>query len=688
MRAVQLICQCFAALRIVGLPGFIAFLFATLMTACSNNPYPPTQDNEKVLYSSYSNAPKTLDPAKAYTTTASIITDNVFDTLLEYHYRARPYRLIPGLSKVIPKPTTDSDGKTAFRFPIREDVEFHEDPCFPPNPALDGRRTRTVTAADFAFQLMRIADPKLNSPIRSNFTKIDGFASFTQRLKQLRESEKAFILMPAHEQYRMAGGIAGVRANRKLELEIRLTEADPQILYWFALPFTTPQAWEAIAYYDGQNGRTHLADHPVGTGPFKLTTYDKQFRMILERNPYWYGKKHPDAPGATMPAEGDPNDVSSGVIDARSVGQSVPFLQRIEYRREKESIPVFNKLLQGYYDGGGIIKESFDTVIQNDRLSPEMKNMGMRLSKTIEPSISYIGFNMLDPVVGAKAGSRSRKLRQAMSLVIDSKRYLELFKNNRGVPAQSPLPPGLFGYDPDYKNPYRQVDIAKAKALLAEAGYTGGIDPDTGQPLKLTFDAGNPSSRAKLIYEFFVDAWRQLGIDVSIAATNYTQFQDKVRKGSYQIYTWGWLADYPDPENFLFLLQGAMARSLGNGPNSANFQNTEYDRLFELMKDRTNDNERLRIISQMRDIVERERPWIELHHSEAYQLSHGWLKNAKAMGIFVKYYKYYDVDVDAGARAKLRKTWNNPVMWPAYLLILLLIAVIVPGIVTFYKERQ
>jgi len=656
------------------------------LAACSNNPYPSADEDRKILYTSFQEAPRTLDPAVAYTTSSSVITGNVFDTLLEYHYRKRPYELIPGLARQVPEGRANADGTVNYRFELRAGVEFHEDPCFPPNAALGGRRTRHVTSADIAFQLMRIADPAINSPVRSNFSQVVGFAAFSKRLAEKRKLDPSFDGRPADAQYAEVGGIAGIRTPERNTLEIVLTHADPKILYWFAMPFTTPLPKETVAYYDGNQGRARLADHPIGTGPFILTIYEKQFRMILDRNPHWWGLADSKAPAVVLPVEGDPEDVSSGTIDKAYLGRPAPFLSRVEFRREREGIPRFNKFLQGYYDYGGIIKESFDAVIQNDRLSPLMRARGMRLDKSVEPSIFYIGFNMDDPTVGRAGGERSRKLRQAMSLVIDVKQYLELFLNGRGVPAQSLLPPGLYGYNRDYRNPFRKVDIDKARGLLKEAGYAGGIDPATGQPLRLTFDTGNTTTAGKLQYQFFINAWRQLGLDVELAATNYNQFQDKVRKGSYQIFTWGWIADYPDPENFLFLLQGAKARSNGNGPNTANFKDPDYDRLYDAMKNRTNDAERGRIIAEMLKILERRRPWIELYHREAYELSHGWLKNAKPTGLFSTPFKY--LDVDATARAKSRLAWNQPVVWPAYVLLILAFAAIAPGIVTFYRERQ
>src|SRR5215470_3885767 len=265
----------------------LAALAGCLATVgCTNHPYPEAERDKKVLYSTFHEAPKTLDPAVAYTTAEHVITGNVYDTLLEYHYLARPYRLIPGLAASVPKAQDLPDGRQAYRFQLRPGVLFHADPCFAPDAA--GRHTREVTAADFAFALARIADPAVNSPVIGSFAQIQGFADFGKRLVELRRSDKAFAALPVHAQYAKAGGIAGVLVHGSHELQIVLSQANAQILYWFAMPFTTPVAWEAVAAYDGKDGRDSFADHAVGTGPYRLTLYEKQFRFSLARNELWY----------------------------------------------------------------------------------------------------------------------------------------------------------------------------------------------------------------------------------------------------------------------------------------------------------------------------------------------------------------------------------------------------------------
>ena len=660
-------------------------LVVLVLGGCTNDPYPSADALERILYQPFDDPPKTLDPQVAYSVVDHMVIGYVYDTLLGYHYLKRPFTLIPGMAEQVPEARELEDGRVAYRFRLRPGLLFHEDACFSQG---GGARTRAVGAADVAFSLARVGDPAVGSPVLETLGKISGLVEFGKRLEDRRKNDPSFAKLRIDQQYREAGPIDGVRVLGELELEIVLDDAYPQILYWFAMPFTAPVPWEAVAAYTGQEGVESFAEHPVGSGPFVLARYDKRSRIVLRKNEAWYGVTHPEwkAPAATYPSEGAPGDAEAGLLDPAYVGRPLPFLSRIEFRREKEPIPTFTKFMQGYYDASSVIKESFDRVIQKGDLSPDMRSLGISLARSVEPSISYLGFNMDDPVVGAKGGERSRKLRQAMSLAVDSKEFLRLFANGRGIPAQTPIPPGIFGYDEAYENPFRQPNVERAAALLVEAGYPEGIDPATGRPLRLSFDAGDTGAAALLQFQFYTAAWRRLGLDVEVAATSYNQFQDKVRRGAYQIFTWGWVADYPDPENFLFLLWTPMGRVHGGGPNTANYSNPRYDELFVRMKAMTDTPERMHLIEQMREILQQDRPWIENYYPERYALYHSWVKNEKPAGLSLPTAKY--LDIDAAERALRRAEWNAAVTWPAWALLALFVIVVVPGVFTFLRERQ
>jgi oligopeptide transport system substrate-binding protein len=136
----------------------------------------------------------------------------------------------------------------------------------------------------------------------------------------------------------------------------------------------------------------------------------------------------------------------------------------------------------------------------------------------------------------------------------------------------------------------------------------------------------------------------------------------------------------------MFLGWSKMSRTSNNGPNSANFASSDYDELFLQMKTMTNTPKRAEIIRRMLALLERECPWIPLYHSEQYALYHGWLRNVKPMGMSVPNAKYYSLDAEARSRA--RREWNRPVLWPAFVFVGLLALLVIPGFVTFFRERQ
>jgi ABC-type transport system substrate-binding protein len=116
--------------------------------------------------------------------------------------------------------------------------------------------------------------------------------------------------------------------------------------------------------------------------------------------------------------------------------------------------------------------------------------------------------------------------------------------------------------------------IADAKRLMTEAGYPNGRDAKTGLPLVLNYDfyaAPTPGNKAEI--DWVVRQFAKIDIQLEVRATNNNQFQDKVRKGKYQVFWLGWLADYPDAENFLFLLYGPAGKDQYDGENTSNFEN-------------------------------------------------------------------------------------------------------------------
>ncbi len=707
--------------------AFILIILTTcILNACTdsvwNNPYPNEESGSDIVYSSFSERPKRLDPVSSYSANEYQFIAQIYEPPLQYHYLLRPYTLIPLIAEQLPQVryfnvdnqevNEDQSSEIAFSeytIAIKQNVLFQPHPAF----AIDEQGkpmyldlqesdlehihilsdfsktgSRELTAADYVYQIKRIASPFLHSPIAGVMREyLVGFGEFRKQV---------------NEKYIGNGGwhdlreidFVGVTELDRYTYRIRIKGKYPQLVYWLAMPFFSPMPWEAEKFYSqaGMEERNiSLNWYPVGTGPFMLTENNPNLRMVMKVNPNFHGERYP--------TEGMPEDFEHGLL--KDADKELPLVKKAVYSLEKENIPYWNKFLQGYYDASGVSSDSFDQAIQfgsagDVQLTELMQEKGIQLETAVTTSIFYMGFNMLDPVVGGSS-KRARLLRRAISIAVDYEEYISIFANGRGVPAQSPIPPGIFGsiegeaginsYVYDWVNgePKRK-SIKVAQNLMNEAGYEGGIDANTGKPLVLNFDtpAAGPDAKAQL--NWMRKQYQKLGVQLVIRATDYNRFQEKMRNGTGQIFQWGWNADYPDPENFFFLLYGPNGKKEFHGENAANYTNPEFDRLFEKMKNTKNSPERLKIIQQMTDIVQEDAPWLWGFHPKAFSLFHSWYKNVKPNLMANNTLKYKRVDSEI--RGVKRAQWNKPNYWPLIILFLFLIISFIPAVIAFRKRER
>ena len=511
--------------------------------------------------------------------------------------------------------------------------------------------TRELVADDYVYGIRRLATPRIKSPSFSTMSDyIIGLKEYGERIvatdKELRKS-----LAPTDRDLPFLDfrqyPFAGAEALDKYTLSIRVKGKYPQFKYWLAMTFFSPIPWEAEKFY-AQPGMAEknltLNFWPVGTGPFMQTEYIENRRHVLERNPNFRGEPYP--------CEGEPGDREKGYL--ADCGKPIPFVDKVVFDLEKEGVPLQAKFLQGYYDSPAIERLDYGTgmiVAMSDdkKKEKEYRDKGIRLPTTIEANNWYIGFNWLDPVVGKgdtpAQAERNRKLRQALSIAIDWEEHVAIFERGQGVAAQGPLPPSLFGYREDGPSAFNPVvyrkgpdgkpvrrSIEEAKKLLAEAGYPDGRDAKTGKPLVLNFDyQSSPTPGVKALLDWYTKQFAKIGVQMEVRATDYNRFQDKMSKGSVQIFFWGWLADYPDAENFLFMLYGPNAKALtdGNGENNTNYQNPEFDKLFEQMKFLEDGPDKQKLIDRMIEITQNDAIWSFGYFPTSAAAYHQWISNGK-----------------------------------------------------------
>ncbi|MDI1352904.1 MAG: ABC transporter substrate-binding protein, partial [bacterium] len=537
--------------------------------------------------------------------------------------------------------------------------------------------------------IKRLANPAVSSPIYGLLKDyIEGFAEYGQTLPKLGSNGGSYLDLRNYP-------LAGVKKLDNYSFEITLKGEYPQFLFWLAMPFFSPIPWEADLFYAQSNmddKNLTFGWYPIGTGAFMLMENNPNRKMVLDKNPNYRE--------VLFPTNGSPSDNKEGYLINQ--GRRLPLIDRAIFTLEKESIPRWNKFLQGYYDTSAINADSFDQAIHINRqgeavLSKEMQDKKMYLTQTLEPTIYYLGFNMLDNTVGGNS-IRAKKLRQAISIAINYEENIAIFYNGRGKAAHGPIPPGIYGYKSGASgiNPYvyqwidngvKRRPLSDARQLMSEAGYPKGIDPQTGNALILHYDVttkGGPEDKSLL--DWMRKQFASIGIDLNIRATLYNRFQEKMRLGNTQIFSWGWNADYPDPENFLFQLYGHNGKVKYGGENAANYQNTEFDRLFDLMKNRHNDEQRQALIDHMLAIVQQDAPWVWGMHPQDFTLSQSWVSHVKQNTISNNELKYLSVNV--GQRNNLRMIWNKPIFWPLYFLLICIIGLSAPLVYAYFKKEN
>lgn len=716
------------------LNNLLTFLLLVLiLTGCDdqsawNNPYPQFKDSDNILFTAFTERPKHLDPAVSYTESEAVITFQVYEPPLQYHYLKRPYELTTLAAESLPSVTyIDQTGKilpendpniafSLYQIKIKPGIFYQEHPAFATDPTtgrylyhdltlpevknkhtlndFPERGTRELVAEDYVYEIKRLADPTVNSPI---FGVMENYLAGLSELHKKLQSQyqeknnkknKPFLDLRDFP-------LEGARIIDKYTYEIKIKGRYPQFSYWLAMPFFAPIPWEGAKFYSQevlQKRNITLDWFPIGTGPFILIKNNPNSEMILQKNPHYHGEFYPH--------EGETGDKENGFL--KKANLPIPFIDKIVFVLERENIPYWNKFLQGYYDQAGVSTNNFDQVFNVSgsnvlELSKEMKNKGMSLYASVAPTIFYWGCNMLDETVGGYT-TEKRKLRQALAIAMDMEEYINIFLNGRGVVAESPLPAGIFGHvaSPLGINPNthqinpttQQVErksISEAKKLLKEAGYPNGIDPKTKLPLILYYDTplgSGPDSAAQL--SWIRKQFEKLGIDLVVRGTQYNRFQDKMAHGDFQLYSWGWNADYPDPENFLFLLLGKNSKVKFAGENTSNYMDPEFDALFEQMKVMPNTPERMKIIIKMLNIIQRDVPWFGGYFPKTYVLRQSWIQSLKPNEMARNAVKY--ISIDPEKRASLRKKWNQPIVWPIILGMLLLVVLFIPAGVSYWSK--
>ena len=569
-------------------------VFAIILSGCTREKS-ADEPMERHVYAGLSKRVTTLDPALAADSTSQYVAAALYDTLLQYEYRPGEYTLIPSMLEKMPEVNPD---QTELLCTLRKDLYFQESPAF----AGLSKEARHITSRDVVFSMLRLADARLQSP---------GYWVVRDRILGIEDFYKATEKAPAGDYSVYDAPCPGFEILDDYHFKIHLSSPNPRMLYSLALPYCSVVSRRALEYFGSD-----FQDHPCGSGPFSLELWEKDYQMVLKANPdfreeYYSWAETPD-----------------------ETRRKLPLSEKITIYFVKQPLSSWLMFLQGELDFYALDGDNFEAVVSDSlQLSPALLKRGISMLQAPELQTNYIGFNFADPLLAENAD-----LRRAISLAFD-KDLRVIHSGGRFVPASGPIPPGTPGYVAD-PGKFGRKNLDLAREYLRKAGYPDGIDPETGEPLTLTFDQTGSGTLYTQIAELLSEDMSKIGIRIRPEFNTRPRFLQKVRNGSTQLFRFSWTGDYPDGENFLQLFYGPNAGSC----NRVLYRDPAYDAMYEEILSMPDSPERTAKYEAMSRYLMDQCPWIFETYTMAFVLKHAWMHNYMPHDFAFNRWKYLSVD--------------------------------------------
>jgi oligopeptide transport system substrate-binding protein len=519
-------------------------------------------DPAKILRVTFRSAETGFDPAKVSDYYSGTVIEAIFDPLLTYDYRARPAKLIANTAAALPK--VDEGGRR-YTLTIRPGIYFTDDPAF------KGVR-RELTAADYAYSIRRFLDPKNHSPY-------------------------AFLYE----------GIAAIEAPERYTLVVRLKQPDFNFSHVLAFTLSGAVAREAIEHHGAE-----AAARPVGTGPFRLKSYARSSRIVLEANPGYR-----DAP-------------------------RLPRIGGVEISIMEETQSRWLAFQRGDTDMEYQLEDLASAFMTTDgKLKPEFAARGIRLDRSVQPEITYLYFNMQDKMVGGLAKEKIA-LRRAIAMSYNVEDQIRIIRKGQALRAHYPIPPGVSGHDPEYRSSIAH-DPRAANALLDKFGYRKGPDgyrrmPD-GSPLVFRYSSV-PTEVYRQFDELMKRSLDSIGVRLEVHKDRFPELIKLENQCRLMSRSAAWVADYPDGDNFMQLLYGA---NTGQS-NNACYRSPEYDRRYEKSRLLPDGPERDMLYRQMARIMETDTVWLLADSRYRNVLFHARVKDFKKHPVVHQEWLHIDLE--------------------------------------------
>jgi len=595
----------------LGSAGLIAS--ANALAAGDNSDTPLEANVLRVLFES---AETGFDPAQVSDLYSNRVNAHIFEALLGYDPLAIPVRLVPLTAEAMPEASADF---LVWTVRLRRGILFADDPVFQGKP-------RELVAADYVYSYKRIFDPAFKSPAYTTLAE-DGVLGLEDLRARALRDKKPFDYDSVAE---------GLRALDRYTLQFKLAKPRPRFATTLASITYAAVAREVVEAY-----RDDLMAHPVGTGPYRLKSWRRNSRIVFEKNPAFRDVRYQSEP--------DPRDVEATAWARRFNGRRLPLNDGVEIAVVQENQPRWLSFLNGQADFARVPPELVPIAAPNGKLAPNLAKQGIRLQRYVNPDVTLSYFNMEDPVVGGNAPAKVA-LRRAVQMSYDTDYEIRIIRRGQAVPAQAPMPPGTYGFDPTLRTDNSGYDVARAKALLDIYGYIdrngdGWREQPDGSPLVITM-----STEPDQIYRQYNENWQRstaaIGVRMVFETAQWAEHLKQARAGTLQMWFLGSTAGDPDGQPLLEYMYGPSAGQR----NLARFKLPAFDDIYRRMLDLPDGPERQALFRKASELVVAYMPY-RIHVHRIYNdFSRPWIAGYRQP--FFRDQSWHYIEVDGAMRAK------------------------------------
>ncbi len=467
-----------------------------------------------------------------------------------------------------------NEDATKWTFHIRKGVKFQDDSCF------TNGKGRELTAKDFKYCFDKLCSV---SPINQQFGN-----TFENRVAGANEYyASTFVKRP------IEGGVSGVKVIDDYTLEIDLLYPFAGFLNILTTPgcFVYPQ--EAFEKYDFD-----MRTRCVGTGPFKLKNINQNEAVVLDRNPnYW---------------------------DVDKYGNHLPYMDGLKFTFIKEKKSELLEFKRGKLDMVYRIPNDMVSSILGELDDAREANPPFSMQVVPAMTIFYYGFQHKSDLFSKK------EVRLAFNYAIDREKIVTYILQGDGVPGiYGIVPPSVGSYNNKLVKGF-DLDVEKARKLLAKAGYPNG----KGFPkLKLQTNSGGGDRNIQIAEAIQKMLKENLNINIEIDVVPLAEHLESLETGKTLFWRSGWVADYPDPESFLTLLYGKHippSMSEKSYLNSVRYENPAFDSLFLAAMKEVDEKKRMILYNEADQLAMNDGAIMPIFYEENYRLLQVYVRNFPA----------------------------------------------------------